>query len=200
MVNIIFDEKRFLKVGEVCAIKLSDIQSYRATLDYDGKIYFGLSEKGLGLSDGVTFIKYLGNGMFTELLSEQLIRLEVTDPEAIGSDELLILPDKHQNTLSDLSNKCYSLANPENINDYKEKYETFMETPLALYFDYNTEFMAIDKEILVTFGSQQLEIIKKDILKAKIAAQNLLQDSYNKFDGHLNKNHFIDQVDSKQTR
>ena len=93
MANIIYDEQRTVGIGEVCAISLQSIHPvYLTLLDpnrNDDIVNFYANERtGVSSEDEITFIKYIGNGMFMDLVSDQLLMTNIYNEDDFGTDEL----------------------------------------------------------------------------------------------------------------
>ena len=118
MANIIYDEKRTVGIGEVCAISLQSIHPvYLTLLDpnrNDDIVNFYANERtGVSLEGEITFIKYIGNGMFMDLVSDQLLMTEIYNEDDFGTDELHMMDVKSQDELTKMQQFWTSIQNPK---------------------------------------------------------------------------------------
>ena len=66
MADIVYDENRFLKVGEVCAIDLTSLGYHNLDKRETDEVCFQLVN--CGKVKGITLVKYLGYGLFMDLV------------------------------------------------------------------------------------------------------------------------------------
>ena len=187
MANIIYDEKRFLKPGEVCAIKLNSIKPFcfDRSSDFPGTDFITDDSKRID-SDEITFIKYLGNGFCIDLISDELLPVHLYNYFDIGSDEFDKLDELSQDEIDKLENYCYKNRKPKTIHDFKNSYEIYHHNPLVIDYS-DAPFYTIDSEIANKFALQDLKLLKSKILTSKAAAQQNLVNELNEFKEAIEK-------------
>lgn len=197
MTNIMYDEKRFLNVGEVCAVQLKHIKPIDLVFyDFEEGVEFYPENTGIS-SDEYTFIKYLGNGMFLDLVSNQIIMAEVINADGIGSEYFEALNEESQNELKRLEEQWYKLQEPNDIDDFKKSFLTFLENPLVIE-TINSPFMLVDSEILEKFASQSFEDVRSKFASAKEKTNKKLYQELNKLEGTISKFYYGEGSSSKK--
>lgn len=189
MANIIYDEKRTVGVGEVCAIRLKNIHPvYLALLDKnrndDIVNFFSNVRTGISSEDEITFIKYIGNGMFMDLVSDQLLMTEVYNEDDIGTDELHMMDVKSQDELTKMQQFWVSIQNPKNQSEFNESFSIFMQNPLTINIS-EEPFMSINAENVKKFASQSLEQLRSKMMSAKVMTQQGLKQQYSQYGGQI---------------
>lgn len=195
MANIIFDEKRWVRVGEVCALGLKTIHPikiYFEDHDCDGVkdaiVFFTDDNENITTEDDVTFVKYIGNGLFMDLVSDQLLMTSTYGSDSIGSDNYDLLDKESQDELDKMSDFYTDINGPQNKEEFKDTFSIFMRNPMLIDMDdYSQLFpiMSIDSEITKKFASQSLEQVKTKILSAKAKAQQSLKEQYSKYEDQI---------------
>ena len=184
MANIIMDERRTPQIGETCAIKLKNI--YPVSLEYDpehimsdDEVSFMPNEKygGISSDDEITFVKYVGNGMFIDLVSDQLLLTVAFNADDFGTDVLHSMDKNSQGEFDKIENLWNSLFLPKNKDEFKDRISTFINNPLALDIA-DTSFMTINSENAKKFASQSLQELKTKLINEKAKAQLNLKQQY----------------------
>lgn len=198
MANIIEDEKRFVNVGEVCAIKLKDIHPTTFVLQEElgDDIVNFYGTEGISMSNDVTFIKYLGSGFFMDLVSDQLFMTEIFNEDDIGTDQFQRLDAANQNEITKAKQSWISIQNPKNLEEFKESIRAFATNPLVVSIT-EAPFISINSEVTKKFASQSLDQVKSEILTAKAKAQSGLQRQYNELEGNILNYYCGPEVSSK---
>ncbi len=184
MANIIFDEKRFVNVGEVCAINLKDIHPVHLTLDSlneENIVKFYATKESVSSDNDVTFIKYLGNGFFMDLVSDQLFMTEIFNEDDFGTDEFYMLDTASQNELTKMQQFYESIQDPKSLAEFKESFSAFVANPLVISIA-ESPFISINSDVAKKFASQSLEQVKSKILTVKLKAQKGLQQQYSELE------------------
>lgn len=190
MANILNEEKRAVGIGEVCAISLNHIRALHIALNNypdpeDNDICFFSDERnGISSEDEITFVKYVGNGMFMDLISDQLLITELFGEDEIGSDEYNMMDIESQEELTRMSNFWCSLYAPKNKLEFSESFSVFMQNPLVIDIQ-DEPFMSINSENAKKFASQSLEQVKSKIMSAKTKTQQELKEQYSKYEGKI---------------
>ena len=185
MANILLKEKRFLNVGEICAIHLKDIKPihlcFTERFTDDKEFVFYTANNGIVSDNDVTFIKYLGKGFFMDVISEQLFMTSIIDVDDIGTDNYNSLKMESKKELEELSNFWHKIYDPNNMSEFNESFSILMKNPLVIDIE-SSPFMSIDYNISKQFASQSLEQTKEKILSAKSITQKELKQVYNNFE------------------
>jgi hypothetical protein len=189
MANIIYDEKRTVGIGEVCAINLKNIHPiYLALLDpnrYDDIVNFYSTEiTGISSDDEITFIKYVGNGMFMDLVSDQLLMTRIFNEDDFGTDDFHMMDVKSQQELIKMQQFWTTIQNPKSKSDFSESFSIFIQNPLAINIA-EAPFMSINAENAKKFASQSLEQVRSKLMSAKARAQQDLKQKYSEYEGEI---------------
>ncbi len=186
MANIIYDEKRFVNVGEVCAIELKNIKPASLTLNYDyGDDIVNFYTNGNVSSDNdITFIKYLGNGLFMDLVSDQLFITEIFNEDDFGTDELNLLNNENIEELTKMQEFWNSIQNPTNIEEFEKSISIFMSNPLCIDIE-EAPFMSINSDVAQKFASQSLEQLKSKLLSSKLNAQQQIKQQFSELENKI---------------
>lgn len=193
MANIIYDEKRAVRIGEVCAVSLKNICPIYLTLVdskmdgvYDDINFYVKEENGISSDDEITFVKYIGNGMFMDLVSDQLLISEVFNADDFGTDEFHAMDKVSQDELEKMEDFWNSVQNPKTKLEFSDSFSVFMQNPLAIKIDISTApFMSINSEITKKFASQSLEQLKTKMMSAKAMAQQGLKEQYSQYERQI---------------
>ena len=190
MANIIDDERRMVGVGEVCAIYLKHIEPVFLTLE-DPKLngpdiinFYGRDKSKISNGEEITFIKYLGNGMFMDLVSDQLFLTDIFNADDFGTAEFHAMDEKSKDETIKMEEFWHSIQNPTNKTDFSNSFNIFINNPLLIDIS-QSPFMTINSEIAKKFASQSLEEIKSMIMTAKIKAQQGLKEQYTQYESQL---------------
>lgn len=191
MANIILDEKRAVRIGEVCAVSLKNIcPVYLAFEDfnmdgvYDDINFYVKEENGISSDGEITFVKYIGNGMFMDLVSDQLLISEVFNADDFGTDEFLAMDKVSQDELEKMEDFWNSVQNPKTKLEFSDSFSVFMQNPLVINIE-ETPFMSINSENAKKFASQSLEQLKTKMMSAKAMAQQGLKEQYSQYEGQI---------------
>lgn len=189
MANIIYDEQRTVGIGEVCAISLQSIHPvYLTLLDpnrNDDIVNFYANERtGVSSEDEITFIKYIGNGMFMDLVSDQLLMTNIYNEDDFGTDELHMMDVKSQDELTKMKQFWTSIQNPKDKSEFVESFSIFIQNPLAITIA-DPPFMSINAENAKKFASQSLEQLRSKMMSAKAMAQQGLKQQYSQYEGQI---------------
>lgn len=189
MANIIYDEKRTVGIGEVCAINLKNIHPVYLTLldpnQIDNIVNFYPDERSVISSDDeITFVKYIGNGLFMDLVSDQLLITEIFNTDDFGTDELHAMDEASQDEMVKMEDFWNSIQNPTNQSEFSDSFSIFMQNPLAINIAV-APFMSINSENTKKFASQSLEQVRTKMMSAKAMAQQGLKQQYCQFEGQL---------------
>ncbi len=189
MANIIYDEKRTVRIGEVCAISLQSIQPVYLTLldpnrDFDIVNFYANVRTGVSSEDEITFIKYIGNGMFMDLVSDQLLMTEIFDADDFGTDELHAMDKSSIDEIVRMADFWNSIYNPKNKSQFSDSFSIFMQNPLVINIEV-APFMSINAENTKKFASQSLEQLRSKLMSAKAMAQQILQQQYSQYEGKI---------------
>ena len=189
MANIIYDERRTVEIGEVCAVSLQSIHPvYLALLDPNKNDYivFFVSDTDTSISseDEITFIKYIGNGMFMDLVSDQLLMTDICNEDDFGTADLEMMDAKSRDELTKMQQFWTSINAPENKSEFSEGFSIFMQNPLAINIE-DAPFMSINAEITKKFASQSLEQLHSKMMSAKAIAQQRLKQQYSQYEGQI---------------
>ena len=192
MANIIYDEKRTVRIGEVCAINLKNIHPIYLILedpefwDEDIVNFFSNQESGISSDDEITFIKYIGNGLFMDLVSDQLLITEVLDADALstGEFELDAMDRASIDEMRKMEDFWNSIQNPTNKSEFSDSFSIFMQNPLAINVAV-APFMSINSENTKKFASQSLEQVRTKMMSAKAMAQQGLKQQYSQLEGQI---------------
>lgn len=185
MINIIYDERRFLNVGEVCAIQLKNIKPVDLVI-MDNELYFFGRDNGISSDEDITFIKYLGHGMFMDLISDQLFMSAIHSSDDFGTDEFDALNNESKSELDKMINQWFTTQNAKNIEDFKQNFSIFMQHPLAIDVG-ASPFISITSDVAKKLASQSLEHVKSKILLSKLTAQQNLQKKYSELEEKINE-------------
>lgn len=201
MANIILDEKRTVGIGEVCAINLKYIHAAVLTLedsDLNDDIinFYSNSRNSVSSDDEITFIKYLGNGFFIDLVSDQLLLTEVFNADDFGTAELQAMNEASQNEIEKMKEFWHSIQNPKNKTEFCDSFSIFIQNPLLIDIE-KTPFMSINSEVTKKFASQSLEQVKSKMMSSKSMAQQALKQQYAKFEGQITK--YLNTVEKVST-
>lgn len=189
MANIFYDEKRTVGIGEVCAISLKDIHPVYLTLldpnrDDDIVNFYANERTSVSSEDEITFIKYIGNGMFMDLVSDQLLMTEIFNEDDFGTDELFMMDVKSQEELTKMQQFWTSIQNPKNKSEFSESFSIFMQNPLAINIA-EAPFISINAENAKKFASQSLEQLRTKMMSAKAMTQQSLKQQYSQYEGQI---------------
>lgn len=191
MANIIKDEKRFLNVGEICAIKLNSIFPVYFMIDPGNghQVNFLRTFTGLTDEDDITVVKYLGNGMFEDLITNQFFMMAIYS--CLEIDEFDSLDINYQDELEKISS-CYSCLsgpiNPDNYTQIQESISFYINNPLVIGIYNNPPFMTLDDDILKKIC---IDKVKEKILSVKLIAQQKLQHDYGESEDKIIKGMII---------
>ena len=186
-------EKRFLRVGEICAISLSDIWGFELAVYFDEVDYpmFDITPN-FEDEDDVTLVKYLGEGMFVELLTNQMIMCEpFFDQNLVNSFDL----ESWKEALS-IQNHWESIQNPQNMEEFSRDYKVFFNTPLCLD-NLNCAFYVVDDDVIKNFASQSLDKTKYKLICARLKSQQRLQQQTKEYRTDLQE--YFDSLNKTQT-
>lgn len=190
MANILIDEKRAVKIGEVCAINLKNIHSMNLTLvnPYENSdivnFYPVWKDGGISSDDEITFVKYIGNGMFMDLVSDQLLITEAFDADDFGTDVLHAMDKESINEMEKIANFWQSIYNPKNKSEFQDSFSIFIQNPLVIDI-VPAPFMSINAENTKKFASQSLEQLRSKMTSAKAMAQQNLKQQYYQYEGKI---------------
>lgn len=190
MANIIYDEKRAVRIGEVCAINLKNIHPIYLILE-DPKLngedivnFYPNERSGISSDDEITFVKYIGNGLFMDLVSDQLLITEVFNADDFGSAELHAMDRASIDEMCKMEDFWNSIQNPTNKSEFSDSFSIFMQNPLAINVAV-APFMSINSENTKKFASQSLEQVRTKMMSAKAMAQQGLKQQYSQFEGQI---------------
>lgn len=191
MANIILDEKRAVRIGEVCAVSLKNICPMYLTLEdselagvYDDINFYPKEKNGISLDGEITFVKYIGNGMFMDLVSDQLLITEVFNEDDFGTDEFHALDEASKDEIIKMYDFWHSVQNPKTKSEFSDSFSVFMQNPLAINIS-PAPFMSINSENAKKFASQSLEQLKTKMMSAKAMAQQGLKEQYSQYEGQI---------------
>ena len=188
MANIFFDEERTVGIGEVCAISLKNIHPVHLTLldpENDDIVNFFANERtSVSSEDEITFIKYIGNGMFMDLVSDQLLITDIFNEDDFWYDEYKRMDAKSQDELTKMQQFWTSIQNPKNKSEFSESFSIFMQNPLVINI-YDAPFMSINAENAKKFASQSLEQLRSKMMSAKAMAQQGLKQQRSQYEGQI---------------
>lgn len=188
MANIILDEKRMVGIGEICAISLKNI--HPINLGYDNLnscvSFYPNSKNKISLDDEITFVKYIGNGMFMDLVSEQLLITEVILGDDFGTDEYKAMDNASHDEIEKMRNFWLSIDTPEDKSEFSNSFSIFAKNPLVIDIA-AAPFVSINVEITKKFASQSLEQLRAKMISAKTMAQQGLKEQYLKYEGQFEK-------------
>ena len=193
MANIILDEKRAVRIGEVCAVSLKDINPMYLTLEdaemygVDNDINFYSTGKGISSDGEITFVKYIGNGMFMDLVSDQLLLTELANVDDFGTDDFLALDETSKDEIIKMCDFWHSVQNPNTKLEFSNSFSVFMQNPLVINISpvSPAPFMSINSENAKKFASQSLEQLKTKMMSAKAMAQQGLKEQYSQYEGRI---------------
>ncbi len=131
MANIIYDEKRVVRLGEVSAINLKNIHATYLTLnnEFDNIVNFYSERNGISSDNDITFVKYLGNGFFMDLVSDQLLMTEIYDVDDFGTDEFHLLDTVSQDELTKMKDYWNLIQNPIDVREFKDSFSILWKIP-----------------------------------------------------------------------
>lgn len=179
MANILLDEKRFLRIGEVCAVELKKIRAYCVGVYSDEvdelRFYYDESFK-LIEGNEITFLKYVGNGLFIDLVSDSIIRMAIFAGDDIGTAQFLQMPLDEQTHLNELADDYDNVRIPTTKSGFVDTYNSLINNPFVLVYS-EAPFLSIDTEMVNRFAGQSIEAVREKVKAAKIKAQHSLQDS-----------------------
>ena len=189
MANIIYDEKRAVGIGEVCAVNLKNIRPVELVLldptkERDIVNFYPNGRKNLSSDEEITFVKYIGNGLFMDLISDQLLTTEVFNADDFGTDELHAMDKTSQDEMAKMEDFWDSIQNPKNRTEFSDSFSIFMQNPLAINIA-DAPFMSINSEITKKFASQSLEQVRSKMMSAKTMAQQSLKQQYSQYEGQI---------------
>ena len=200
MANIIYDEKRTVGIGEVCAISLQSINPVSLILldpNRNDEIvnFYSKERTGVSLDGEITFIKYIGNGMFMDLVSDQLLMTEIYNEDDFGTAELHMMDVKSQDEMTKMQQFWNSIHNPKNELEFSESFSIFIENPLTINIS-NAPFMSINAENAKKFASQSLEQLRSKMMSAKAMAQQGLKQQYSQYEGQIAENFSVSEKEA----
>lgn len=166
MSNILYDEKKFLNEGEICAVELKNIKPLYIYVEPDKSINFFSQKNGASSGEEITFIKYLGNGIVEDLVTSEKIHIQIFDGHDIGSNEYYALQNDSRQELDKIGRRWIQLQGPETLDDFKTSFTTFTNNPLVIDIE-STPFMSIDSQMEKQFASQSLSDIEDKINSTK---------------------------------
>lgn len=184
MANIILDEKRFLNYGEVCAIDLSHIKPVHLTLEDEQYVNFVPDVNGIANSNEITFVKYLSNGLFMDLVSDGLYMASIYSADDFGTDEFDALDMDSKDELEKMANQWDMVQAPENTESFKKSASIFMNNPLVIDMS-SAPLMSITSELAVKFASQSLEQVKSKMMSLKTMARQNMQQEYKELESKI---------------
>lgn len=189
MANIILDEKRTVGIGEVCAINLKNIHPVYLTLfdpnrDDDIVNFYTNKRTSVSSEDEIIFIKYIGNGMFMDLVSDQLLITEIYDEDDFGTDELHMMDVKSQEELTKMKQFWTTIQNPKNKSEFSKSFSIFIQNPLAINIE-EAPFMSINSENAKKFASQSLEQLRSKMMSTKAMTQHGLKQQYSQYERQI---------------
>ena len=190
MANIIYDEKRAVRIGEVCAINLKNIHPIYLILEdpelngEDIVNFYPNERSGISSDDEITFVKYIGNGLFMDLVSDQLLITEVFNANDFGGDELDAMDRASIDEMGKMEDFWHSIQNPTNKSEFSDSFSIFMQNPLVINVAV-APFMSINSENTKKFASQSLEQVRTKMMSAKAMAQQGLKQQYSQFEGQI---------------
>ena len=200
MANIIYDEKRTVGIGEVCAISLQSINPVSLILldpNRNDEIvnFYSKERTGVSLDGEITFIKYIGNGMFMDLVSDQLLMTEIYNEDDFGTAELHMMDVKSQDELTKMQQFWNSIKKKKNELEFSESFSIFIENPLTINIS-NAPFMSINAENAKKFASQSLEQLRSKMMSAKAMAQQGLKQQYSQYEGQIAENFSVSEKEA----
>lgn len=200
MANIIYDEKRTVGIGEVCAISLQSINPVSLILldpNISNEIvnFYSKERTGVSLDGEITFIKYIGNGMFMDLVSDQLLMTEIYNEDDFGTAEFHMMDVKSQDELTKMQQFWNSIHNPKNELEFSESFSIFIENPLTINIS-DAPFMSINAENAKKFASQSLEQLRSKMMSAKAMAQQGLKQQYSQYEGQIAENFSVSEKEA----
>lgn len=185
MINIMMNEKRFVRVGEICAIPLCDIWGMELGEffdEVDGQM-FGMVPNFKDDTD-LTLVKYLGNGLFLELLSNQIIMCEdFFHLELIDS-----LDSSSQREVENVKLHWDLIQHPKTMEEYKANYKDVFDNPLCID-NMDCIYYGINEKVAKKLASQSLEKTKLKLISAKLKSQQRLQRQTREYQSDI-QNHF----------
>lgn len=189
MANIILDEKRAVRIGEVCAINLKNIRSINLTLVDPNEMsdivnFYPNWKSGISSDEEITFVKYIGNGMFMDLVSDQLLMTEIFDADDFGTDELHAMDKSSIDEIVRMADFWNSIYNPKNKSQFSDSFSIFMQNPLVINIEV-APFMSINAENTKKFASQSLEQLRSKLMSAKTIAQQNLKQQYSQYEQQI---------------
>ena len=191
MTNIIYDEKRTVRIGETCAIYLKDIHPVNLTLlnpeddDADLVRFFMTNRTSVSSGDDITFINYLGHGMFKDLFSGQFLICMIFNEDGFGTDEYEKLDMNSKEELENMVKLWESIYNPKNNVEFRDDLSIFMKNPLLIDVE-AAPFMTIDSEVAKKAISQSLEDLQSKMVSAKEWAQFSLRQQADQYEKKIN--------------
>lgn len=178
----------YISIVEVFAIYLKNIEPAYLTLNNDVEPdiinFYGRENSKISNSNEITFIKYLGNGMFMDLVSEQLILAELFSANDFGGYEFDAMDEKSKNEARKMADFWDSIQNPTNKIDFLKSLNIFFNNPLIIDVSL-APFITINSEVAKKFASQSLEEIKSMIMTTKIKAQQELKEQYTQYENQI---------------
>ncbi len=187
MTNIILDEKRFLRVGESCAVNLKDIHPIDLRMDYynnNNATFYASYAEPVSIENEYTLVKYLGNGMFMDLIADQLYLTEVYLADDFGTDEFNVMLPADQEHLKTLADDYNKLSSPDTLEEFRESLAIFSHNPLVIDIS-EAPFYSVDLNITKQVASQSIETIKRKILSSKIKSQQRMQQTYDQLETEI---------------
>ena len=183
MVNIIKDEKRMVRIGEVCAINLKDIRPvcfyYESIYDEPDKINFfsddEYEKEGISSNDEITFVEYVGDGLFKDLVTGQLL---ITETEGLFIDkydncvDVSSIDKLSQDEIMKISKKWDLLCETYDHKDFFKSFFIFYEMPLLINLA-AAPFMTIDSDNLKKISQSYEQIKRKIELSRRETMKNL---------------------------
>jgi len=187
MTNIILDEKRFLRIGESCAVNLKNIHPIDLMMnhrDNNNVTFYASYAEPVSIENEYTLVKYLGNGMFMDLIADQLYLTEVYLADDFGTDEFDVMLPANQEHLKTLADDYNKLSSPDTLEEFRESLVIFSHNPLVIDIS-ETPFFSVDLSITKKVASQSIETIKSKILSSKINAQQRMQQKYGQLETEI---------------
>lgn len=170
MANIIDDEKRLPKIGEVCAIRICDIGTFEFQNNNHGKV-ISLTDNDMR-DNSLLFIKYIGSGLFVDTVSEEVIKCI---GEKIFLDENI--DSESFNESEKICEFTKELCIINNIEDIDYRIDVLDKSILGIDLD-KYDLYKIDSELTNEFSTQSVVDLKRKIQLLKVKGLEKLRDSY----------------------
>ena len=181
--NMLYEEKRFPNVNEVCVVDLAAIKGNTLVFEdeYPETEVPRFFAKHIGLEDNrtITIVKYKGKGIFEELLTGEKLLANLFYGEEIGTEAFNELDLNSQVELDLIGDKYASIVNPTTYEQFLNNYKLCTMCPLVLSIT-NANFRSLNKELLDRYMNQPLDMIKSRMEKRKDHVLECLNDDFEK--------------------